>query len=76
MIKILILFIYSPSDEYREMLEIQRKYAHKHSHINSYFVIYRKNQKENITIEDDMIFVKGEESKLNIFNTQKPLGTY
>jgi hypothetical protein len=64
--KILILFIYSENNIYNKMMNLQRKYIHKFNEVVSYFVQMRENQLSEIEIENDVIFVKGEETYLNI----------
>ena len=64
--KILILAIYSYSDEYQKMLEIQRSYLHNYENVHTYFIDFRENQTNTIEIEDDFIYVKGINSYLNI----------
>ena len=64
--RILLLFIYSESEAYNKMLDLQRKYVNTHPEITSYFIQFRNDQSNIIEIENDMIFVKGEEHILNI----------
>jgi len=72
--KILLLSIYSKKELYDKMLELQRKYIHTHKNITSYFVQMTLNIDENIIIKDDMVFVNGNESVLNIlYKTIKAL---
>ena len=66
MINILILFIYNETDEYKEMLNLQQLYVNTHKNIDSYFVTYRENQINKIEVENDIIYVKGQEGMLNI----------
>jgi hypothetical protein len=64
--KILLLVIYSDDDPfYQEMLRIQRLQVLP-SNIERYFVQFRKNQIEEIVLENDFVFVRGNESRLNI----------
>lgn len=67
--RILILLIYNESETeaYNKMLTIQRQYIHSHAHIDSYFVTFR-SQTNPIEIEDDIIYVRGRESILNILH--------
>lgn len=67
--KILILAIYSETNYYNKMLQIQR-YQKLNPNITRYFVTFR-NQNSEIEIKDDMIFINGNESRLNI--TKKTL---
>lgn len=66
--KICILIIYSKNNEYDEMLEIQRNYLNKfkNEELVFYFTEMNNEQRENLEIIDDFIFVKGEECFLNI----------
>ena len=64
--KILILFIYSKNEHYDKMLEVQRTYCNKHENVRSFFVTYRKMQQNDIELEDDIVYVKGEETYLGI----------
>jgi len=71
--EILILSIYSETDEYREMLEIQRAYVTQYPCVHYYFITFRKFQDNDVEIENDMIYLKGTESLLNI--TDKTIRT-
>jgi hypothetical protein len=64
--KVLVLFIYSENALYNEMLNLQRKYVNTHSDITSYFVQFRKDQTNAVEIVNDIIYVKGEEDRMNI----------
>jgi len=65
--KILLLFIYSEDDEhYNKMRKTQQTYCNSDVDVRSYFVTYRKTQSSSVEIEDDMIYVKGEETYLGI----------
>ena len=64
--KILILVIYSNTEAYNQMLEIQRRYIHTNNNFDVYFVTFDNNQIEEIILIDDIIYVKGEESLINI----------
>jgi hypothetical protein len=64
--KILILLIYSENNIYKQMMELQRKYIHKFAEVESYFIQMRENQTQELVIENDIIYVKGEEKYLNI----------
>jgi len=63
---ILILYIYSESDYYNNMLQIHRTYCNKFEDVHSYFITYRQNQKNNVEIENDIIYIRGEETYLGI----------
>ena len=66
--KICILFIYSESDYYNNMLKIQQKYVHKHNNVDSFFIKFDNLQNDDIIIKDDIISVKGEEKYLSILD--------
>jgi hypothetical protein len=58
------------------MLEIQRNYINKNKNINIdvYFITFDEELNEDIKIIDDMIYVKGKESLINIlYKTIKSL---
>ena len=63
---ILVLFIHSDHTLYNQMIEIQRKYIHSLQNITSYIVQMNNNIEEKIKIENDIIYVKGEEKLSNI----------
>lgn len=65
--KILILSIYSDSNDYNKMIEIQKKYINLNKNIDVYFIKF-ENQIEEIIINDNIISIKGEESAMNIIN--------
>lgn len=72
--KVLILTIFSDNDIYNEMLNIQRKYIHNDENIDAYFITFDENLEEDIKIIDDIIYVKGKESYINIlYKTIKSL---
>tara|TARA_X000000368_G_C22845860_1_gene629771 strand:+ start:113 stop:850 length:738 start_codon:yes stop_codon:yes gene_type:complete len=64
--KILMLFIYSDDELYNKMLKLQQQYVHSHRYITSYFVQMSPNIEKDIIIKNDIIYVKGNESKMNI----------
>jgi hypothetical protein len=67
--KLLILFIYSTEPIYDKMLNIQRKYIHNFKDFaDCYFIQMRENQEKEAIIEEDIIYVKGEENYLNILH--------
>ena len=66
--KLLILFIYSDNEIYRQMVEVQRSYVNKFANVTSYFIEMRENQEKNIEIVNDFIYVKGEERVFNILH--------
>jgi hypothetical protein len=72
--KLLILVIYSKSKEYDQMLSIQRSYLHRFPNVTSYFIDFRENQTNDIEVEGDFIYVKGEDTYINItYKTIKAL---
>jgi hypothetical protein len=65
--KIGILFIYSDNADYRQMLEIQKEYlANFKNEILFYFCQMKNEIINELEIEDNFIYVKGEETTLNI----------
>jgi len=67
--KILILFIYSSTPIYDKMLNIQRKYIHNFKDFaDCYFIQMRETQDEETVIEEDIVYVKGQETYLNILH--------
>ena len=65
--KIAVLFIYSDSEVYKQMRDIQRTYIHKFENAHSYFIEMRE-QVQKVTLEKDIIYVRGKETILNILN--------
>jgi len=56
------------------MLEIQRSYIHNNLDVNVYFITFDENLSENIKIVNDIIYIKGKESYINIlYKTIKSL---
>ena len=66
--KICILFIYSESEYYNNMLKIQQSYVHKHNDVDAFFIKFDNLQNDDIVINDDIISVKGEELYLSILD--------
>jgi hypothetical protein len=65
--KILLLYIYSENFFYNKMLELQREHIiNSNVEISYYFIQFRKEQVNMIEIENDFIFIKGQESLLKI----------
>ena len=64
--KILILIIYSKDEIYEQMMNIQKKYIHNFSNVDSYFIQMKNDISDNLQIEDDIIYVKGKENYMNI----------
>jgi hypothetical protein len=64
--KILILFIYSPDEHYNKMLQIQKSYCHNYENVHSFFVTYRGTQTNDVEVDGDMVYVRGEETYLGI----------
>lgn len=72
--KLLILVIYSKSKDYDQMLNIQRSYLHNFPNVTTYFIDFRKDQLNPIEVENDFIYVKGEDTYINItYKTIKSL---
>lgn len=66
--KICILIIYSPDPYYEDMLEIQRNYLLKFDNITYYFIQMKPDLSLDFEVNDDIIYVKGEESMMNILH--------
>ena len=64
--KILALLIYNKNDIYDQMMEVQRMYLHNNECVESYFVTFNENQMEEVVISNDVIYIKGKESHINI----------
>lgn len=64
--KLLLLLIYNSTPHYDKLLEQQQKYIHTHKDIDSYFISLREDNKENVEIDNDIIYIKGTESYMNI----------
>ncbi len=64
--KILILSIYNDTPEYKEMLNIQRKYVHSHESVDFFFIMFRWNKSLETEIEKDVIYVHGVENYLGL----------
>lgn len=72
--KVLILIIFSETEIYNDMLKLQKKYINQHKNIDAYFVAFNKEQDDDITLIDNIIYVKGSESYTNIlYKTLKGL---
>lgn len=64
--KILILIIASENELYNKMKFIQEVYIHNHKDIETYFVVMKPDLHTEIELVDKTIYVKGEETYLNI----------
>jgi len=64
--KVLLLLIFNHSETYDKMLELQKKYIHSHPNIDAYFTTLNNDQLENILVENDIIYIKGQETYFNI----------
>jgi hypothetical protein len=63
---ILNLIIYNPSVPHEvEMKRVQDTYIHSYSFVKSFYISFR-NQPDTITIENNIIYVKGEEDLFHI----------
>lgn len=72
--KILLLILFSYSEIYNQMLEIQRNYIHTNDNIDAYFIVFNEEQSEEIQIIEDIISIKGKETYTNIlYKTLKSL---
>lgn len=72
--KNIILFIYVKNDLYDKMLELQRSYVNSHPNFKSYFITYDPEQAEDVKLVGDILYIKGDESILNI--THKTLESF
>ena len=63
--RILILSIYSESEIYSKMLELQRMYNNTNINIKYYFIEFR-NQDKDFIIQNDFIYINGSEDIMNI----------
>lgn len=64
--RVLLILIFNKNDIYNNMLEIQRSYIHNNLNIDTYFVSFDETILEDVKIVDDIIYVKGNESYINI----------
>jgi len=64
--KILLFIIFSESDIYNQMLDIQQSYIHLHPHIDTYFVTFNETQSEDILLVNNILYIKGRETYTNI----------
>lgn len=64
--KVLLLIIFSETEIYNNMLNIQKNYIHDNENIDVYFVTLNNNLLEDIVVVDDMIYIKGTENYTNI----------
>lgn len=64
--KVLLLSIFNESDYYNQMREIQRKYVNRSNIFEYYFITYKEDLAEDIQLVDDMLYIKGIESYMNI----------
>ena len=64
--KILILIIASENQLYNKMKFIQQAYIHNHKDIETYFVVMKPDLETEIELVDKTIYLKGEETYLNI----------
>jgi hypothetical protein len=51
-----------------KMLNIQRTYHNKINNVTSYFIEFRRDQENDIEIDGDFIYIKGDEHILNILD--------
>jgi len=64
--KVLLLLIHSYSPIYNEMFSIQQQYVHRLKEIDTFFIVMRENQTNQVEQENDIIYVKGKEHILNV----------
>jgi hypothetical protein len=68
--RVLILVLYNETEKYRKMLEIQKYYKNIFADLNTifdiFFISYNPKQERDIIIENDMIYLKGEEIYLDM----------
>lgn len=63
---ILILSIMNETPVYNNMKKLQNKYIHSNELIEYYFVSFKRIMDTNVSIDGDMIYVKGNEDYMNI----------
>jgi hypothetical protein len=67
--KVCILIIYSDSEDYKKMIQIQKEYLDKfRNEIIFYFCQMNSEQTNDLEVVDNFLYVKGEEGLLNILN--------
>jgi len=67
--KLLILIIYSPREDYDKMLEIQRKYIHNYGNdVEAYFIRSSYEHNEEIFLDGDMFHVRAKEDIFTILH--------
>ena len=59
---LIILILANDTHEYLEMQKLWKIYMHTHSNIKSFFIKYNNLMEENIILDNDTIYVKGNES--------------
>lgn len=64
--KLLVLFLYHNDDHYDRLRDIQRKYIHNFENIDCYFYTFRSDISDNVFIDNDTVYIKGEEKLMNI----------
>jgi hypothetical protein len=60
--RLIVLVLANDNAEYNEMQSLWRIYMNKHNYITSFFIKYKEDLIEDVMINDDVIFIKGEES--------------
>ena len=60
--KLIILILANDSDVYLECQNIWRSYMNTHSNIKSYFIKYKVGLDNDVILENDTIFINGNES--------------
>lgn len=64
--KVLILSIFSETDFYNKMREIQRKYVNSTDIFDYYFISYKKDIDSEIKLDGDTLYIKGTDTYMNI----------
>lgn len=64
--KVLILSIFNETDYYKKMKNIQMKYVNNNEHIDYYFITFKTFMSKNVEIINNIIYVKGVETAMNI----------
>lgn len=60
--KLIVLILANDNGIYSECQKLWQIYMNKHPNIKSYFIKYKSELSEDVTLENDNIFIKGRES--------------
>lgn len=72
--KNLVLIITSNNDIYYKMQQVQKTYIHDNKHFDVYFVLFDEELSEDVKIIEDIIYIRGKETYINIlYKTIKAL---